>query len=147
MKYLPLILSNTVSQQTVSDWYWSTGISIDIPNIKGFSFLNTSRYDTKSWKQWVLRGIVTGRVEQEDARTEKEAERLKWWERGGLSNPKGGGRLSGIVANHNFECTSSLKSFKSSLKPLEMNYTYLYFTYNVYYVWLDWFQPLKALVT
>lgn len=47
---------------------------------------------------------------------------------------KGGGRLSGIVANHNFECTSSLKSFKSSLKPLEMNYTYLYLTYNVHYV-------------
>lgn len=109
-------------------------MSIDIPNIKGFGFLYTSRYVNKSWKQWVLREIVTGRVEQEDARTKKEAEWLKWWERGVCQTPqKKGGGISGIVANLNFECTSPLKSFKSSLKPLEMNYTYmyLYLTYNV----------------
>lgn len=37
-------------------------------------FKYISRYDSKSWKQWVLREVVTGRVEQEDAKTEKEDE-------------------------------------------------------------------------
>lgn len=61
--------------------YRYTYVFIAIPNItlKVFVFCccffkYTSRYDAKSWKQWVLREVVTGRVEQEDARTEKDAE-------------------------------------------------------------------------
>lgn len=79
LKYLPVIFSKIVSQQTVLDWYWSKGIFLAIPNITLKVFvlfwvfyipvdMMPKAGSSECWE------VVIGRVEQEDARTVKEAD-------------------------------------------------------------------------
>lgn len=82
----------------------------------------------------MLSDVGTGRVEQENARTEKEAEKLQWCERKGLSNqtPKEKDTGKWHRGKPQFwvhKLSQTIQIITVSLGMFEL-YTELYLTYN-----------------